>query len=248
MRMRTGFEPWTFQLGFSDLRARQHARVVILANALAVLAVAALLIPLLLVGTRRLLRPLVSLTRAAEKMELGDLDVSLPRPSGDEIGQLVRAFGAMAGSVKARDAKIKEKIHELQEANERARQAQAELLQSEKMSMLGELAAGVAHEINSPAGAILNVSADVPEHLERLVVAERRVASLPEPTRRWLLDVMPAILSAGHVVGSEASVRSARRQMEDWLRDAGCDDHRRLAGVIVNCKLTDVAPGPELMP
>lgn len=247
MRMRTGFEPWTFQLGFSDLRARQHARIVILANTLAVFAVAALLIPLLLVGTRRLLRPLVSLTRAAEKMELGDLDVSLPRASGDEIGQLVKAFGAMASSVKARDTKIKEKIQELREANDRARQARAELVQSEKMSMLGELAAGVAHEINSPTGAILNVSANVAEHLERLVVAEMRVADLPEPTRRWLLEVMPTLLSAEHVVGSEASARNGRRQMENWLRDAGCADHRRIAGVIVSCKLTDVSPGRELM-
>lgn len=247
MRMRTGFGAWTFQLGFSDLRARQHARIAILDNTLAVFAVAALLIPLLLVGTRRLLRPLVSLTRAAEKMELGNLDVSLPRASGDEIGQLVKAFGAMASSVKARDTKIKEKIQELREANDRARQAQAELVQSEKMRMLGELAAGVAHEINSPTGAILNVSADSPEHLERLVMAEMRVADVPEPTRRWLLEVMPAVLSDEHVVGSEASVRSGRRQMENWLRDAGCADHRRIAGVIVSCKLTDVSPGQELM-
>jgi C4-dicarboxylate-specific signal transduction histidine kinase len=247
MRMRTGFEPWTFQLGFSDLRARQHARGVILANTLAVFAVAALLIPLLLVGTRRLLRPLVSLTRAAEKMELGDLDVSLPRASGDEIGQLVKAFGAMASSVKTRDTKIKEKIQELREANDRTRQAQAELVQSEKMSMLGELAAGVAHEINSPTGAILNVSADVADHLERLVMAEMRVADMPEPTRRWLIEVMPTVLSAEHVVGSEASVRSGRRQMQNWLRDAGCADHRRIAGVIVNCKLTGMPPAQELM-
>ena len=247
MRMRTGLKPWTFQLGFRHHRVNQRTKSIVVANTLSVFAIAVLLIPLLLLGTRKLLRPLVSLTRAAEEMRLGDLDVSLPPASRDEVGRLVQAFGAMARSVKTRDTKIKEKVQELQEANERTRHAQADMVQSEKMSMLGQLAAGVAHEINTPTGAILNVSGDIGEHLERLVMAEMHVGELPERTRRWLLEAVPRVLSADYTIGSEASVRSRRRRMERWLRDAGCPDYRRMAGVIVNCGLTDEAPDQELL-
>ena len=82
--------------------------------------------------------------------------------------------------------------------------------------MLGQLSAGVAHEINTPTGAILNVAADAQEHLRKLVLLEMGTAELPDETRRWLLERVPEILSE-RPTASEASVRAKRREIEQEI-------------------------------
>lgn len=67
---------------------------------------------------------------------------------------------------------------ELTATNQRLRQAQAHLVQSEKMASLGQLVAGIAHEINNPLAFVLNNIFVVREQLERLDSAIR--ATLPQ--------------------------------------------------------------------
>ena len=235
MRMRTGSKPWTFQLGFHTNLIQRQIRSIIATDATLALCISIGLVPICVILTRRFLRPLTWLTKAADEMTRGNLDVSLPPPGTDEIGRLVRAFKAMVGGIKARGAEIREKLHALQKANECIRQAQADLVQSEKMSMLGELVAGVAHEINTPTGAILNVSADVPEHIRGLASSLLAVAELPAETREWLGDLAERLL--GSEAPAESQGRLRRRELQRRLRAAGVREHRRLAGVLAECGL-----------
>jgi PAS domain S-box-containing protein len=55
---------------------------------------------------------------------------------------------------KAADAALSQRFEELQALNSRLEEAQNQLLQSEKMASIGQLAAGVAHEINNPVGFV----------------------------------------------------------------------------------------------
>jgi len=136
--------------------------------------------------------------------------------------------------------RVAERTAALYEANKQLKQAQTDLVQSEKMSMLGQLAAGVAHEINTPAGAILNMAADVDHHLEKLVASEMQLCELPNETRRWLMDVLPRIMSASRAV-SEVSVRAEQRRIERTLSEAGVPAYQRVASVVVNCGLTGIS-------
>ncbi len=62
---------------------------------------------------------------------------------------------------KARTQALQEKAFELQEAYDKLKKAQAMLFQSEKMAAVGQLAGGIAHEINNPMGVILGFSQSI---------------------------------------------------------------------------------------
>ena len=59
--------------------------------------------------------------------------------------------------------------NELAEANRQLRENQTQLLQSEKLAVIGQLAAGVAHEINNPVGFVLSNMGTLAEYADSLV-------------------------------------------------------------------------------
>ena len=129
-----GYKPWTFWLAYHTRTIGSQIRGIVLTNILLAAAISVILLPASLLVTRWMLRPLETLTQAADQLKGGNLQVSLPPATGDEIGRLVNAFDAMARSITVRDAEIHEKVRALREArNEleiRVQERTAELQQA----------------------------------------------------------------------------------------------------------------------
>ena len=112
--------------------------------------------------TTGIIRPLREMLRATRRIAAGDLAVEIPISSKDEIGQLAESYNHMlAGLKQARQElegygrTLEEKV---EQRSQQLKKMQTQLMQSEKLTSLGRLASGVAHEINGPLTGILTFS------------------------------------------------------------------------------------------
>lgn len=105
--------------------------------------------------SRIIIKPLKKLGQMTEKIAEGNLNLLNEETGGDEIGRLISSFNRMASRLKEGREKMQDYIQSLEKVNRKLRQAQNELIRSEKLASIGRLAAGVAHEVGNPTSAIL---------------------------------------------------------------------------------------------
>ncbi len=105
--------------------------------------------------TRVLVNPLKELVRLTQKISEGDFSQTIAVTSTNEIGQLVDSFNRMIIRLKENQESLESYLESLETTNKKLKEAQEELLRSEKLASIGRFAAGVAHEVGNPLGAIL---------------------------------------------------------------------------------------------
>ncbi len=160
------------------------ARATLNALLFSLLAVAAITGGLYMIITRAVRRPLDTVIAATRRVAHGTPGVELPRGAAREIGILATSFNEMVESLNSSRAELEGWAATLEDTvSEKARalqEAQFQVLQAEKLSSVGLVAAGIAHELNSPLMAIItfthlvkkSVPQDSPAH-EDLQMIER---------------------------------------------------------------------------
>ncbi len=104
---------------------------------------------------RNIISPARSLLKATENVGMGNLETRLPLSGPAEIAQLAAAFNHMVDALRMSRQETGEYIDSLQKSNEELQQARDELIRSEKMASVGQLAAGLAHEVGNPLAALI---------------------------------------------------------------------------------------------
>jgi signal transduction histidine kinase len=101
---------------------------------------------------KRMTGPIEQLTEAAKHIERGDLEYRVSLTRSDEIGNLASAFDQMAERLMRREAELK--------------QSQSIIRRADRLSSLGMLTAGLAHEIRNPLVAIRTLTQLLPERYQ----------------------------------------------------------------------------------
>ncbi|MER3432761.1 MAG: histidine kinase [Leptolyngbya sp. ERB_1_1] len=115
--------------------------------------------------SRWMVHPILKLSQATEAIAQGKLDQTIQASRIRELHQLGWSFNRMAQQLRDSFAalaktneqleqRVEERTFELSETLQALKQTQAQMIQSEKMSSLGQLVAGIAHEINNPVSFI----------------------------------------------------------------------------------------------
>ncbi len=172
--------------------------------------------------TRRLVsKPINNLLYHTQCLAGGDLATRIEAGANDELGELNKEFNMMAGSLANAQQELRSLASSLEgkveERTAEIRQMQSQLVQSAKLASMGQLVAGIAHEINNPLSGILMFSALVSrapglsdqdqQNVEVIVAETKRCAkivrgllefsreSIPEKHRISLLQVLEQSLN-----------------------------------------------------
>jgi signal transduction histidine kinase len=116
--------------------------------------------------------PVQDMVRAMRRVETGCLTERITAISTNEIGMLGRSFNRMVARLEENQRVIQELNSSLErkvrERTQELKFAQDRLVQSEKLTSLGELVAGIAHEINNSVNAVCNGIIPLRERIEQL--------------------------------------------------------------------------------
>jgi len=206
---------------------------------------------------KNIIRPAQNLLKATEAVSFGNLETRLPIAGPVEISQLATAYNQMVDALRESRDETEHHIASLEKTNQELQQARDELVRSEKMASVGQLAAGLAHELGNPLAAIIGylellirkIEVDTDRDIiERTLVETNRIDFLvrelldfSRPTENALVesvDIVVALTSAVQLLKNQGVISDIKivNQLPDTLAPIKID-RNKLQQVFINLLL-----------
>ena len=226
---------------------------------------------------RMITRPILSLFNAAESVAAGDYSVRLKNvKTSSEIDTLVRAFNNMIDNIDSKNRELQMKNEEIMKLLETTRRfnelleseiAQAtreieekhwELMKSEKLAAIGELATGVAHEVRNPLSGIglalelmkdeteneehRQTITDILHEISRLERIVKGLFQLGHPKSLQLIECTPndIVERALNLVSMKAKEKGVTIKKDLACRNNFYVDHEQIEQVVLNLLINGI--------
>ena len=189
------------------------------------------------------------LIKVTHEIAAGNYEIQVLDGRKDEIGNLARAFDQMTSDLrkskqdienynKTLEERVREATSQLQNTYEDLKNAQSQMVLNEKMASLGVLTAGIAHEINTPLGAILNVSRHLDKKirsLPQIVETYKTDRDIPGQNR---VDCLDSLIETACNPKPSLSYKEIR-VIETLLRDQGIENFREVTSHLIKLNVHD---------
>ncbi len=215
--------------------------------------------------SRVLVKPIKDLVRLTQKISEGDFSQKIEVASKNEIGQLIGSFNRMIERLKENQESLENYLESLESSNKQLKQAQEELIRTEKLASIGRFAAGVAHEVGNPLGAILGYTSilqkegmdreeskdylnRIEKEIERINRIVRELLDFARPSKFEIKDV-----EVNKVIESTLSLLSYQKDFKNIETQLGMQpdlpiikgDESQLSQVFINIILNSIDAMPN---
>ena len=177
------------------------------------------------------------------------LDITELKKAEEELkalyGEMEQKVLDRTEELSAANSKLLEANAELERTLTHLGRAQKQLVQAEKLAALGQIAAGIAHELNTPLGAILSSNRSIIELIgDRLPALPGFLAKLNKKERRWFNELAGDGLRQAVDLNRQLG-RGARNGIKSLLEGSGIKASPALLNTISDIGLQERLP--ELM-
>ncbi len=153
------------------------------------------------------------------------------------------ALQRLQNNLQSKNQELAQTNQELANILERLQATQNELVQSEKMAALGQLISGIAHEINTPLGAIRSSVSNISKYLEEIFEDLPRILNILSPQEIQLILKMALYSINNKTFVSVKDSRKLKRSLSREIEEMGVPDADTIADTLSDMKIyKDIDP------